>query len=555
MQFFEGKYDSAADIKMYAELENAVRYIVNPAHFIFENEADKVFYSIAEKSSKSGYRTINTKDFISILLMNYQQVYNKYKEQFQDDKFVMSEEVFNDIAETLFKELKWEFVSGNKSKFTIKDTYPTLKNVKDYTYPTISKIVHYRYTYKGFHVYQDENQYFYTDQRGVTPNTMVKRFFNSEQDVNEQIDHDSLAQTFKKNWRMEFRNNDDSYLTDRWETRDTIYPGSIIRILNVKNIPTNVAPQYAEVINSNMTLADFKAQYQGELTNEQLEILDSIEAAGIFMHLVSNMSEQEAINIISEAKVNNDYVNYYVTDFKKGDDTNTIYAIESKDVVEQNEQFDKPQPIIDLLYRIASNFEKNFGVKTEVVTEAEFKELFSTKDQDEKIGTKDGVVYVNGFVDSRAQIYEYAQWFMSIIRNTNSDLYQAIADKVMKEKFGQNEYNRIKTRNPEMGNDSLIFETVSSIYGYYLKGEPIADILEKTLDKPTQQLFDTLLSGEKIDLNRVTKGKIYDVFSKVSKYMIKRSGITTKTDLKITDVGEQKIEDGLKNKEINEQCQ
>lgn len=555
--------------KIYAQIINLTR----PNQHNYTNTADILVSTYANKLPKARNQyMITIQNFKKILEVLNPEEYSKIK----DIKLKEYTDADREHIAELFKQINLEqftcrFVRMDGNNLIIESTVPTLANTNGIaTYSQLQELTSFQGTYKGMHIYKRSrpgktDDFFYLSQQGKSLNSIVQKYYSSIDEIRSRISEIVEKQTFKDAWDTGCRQIKDDYLITQFKSTRTMYPGHIIKLLN---IPIPKKSNYSTYLNGNYTLSQFLNTFQGQVTEDlykrMIDLLDSIESAGIFAHLISdeadadqdlNIRVEKALNTIGKAKADNNYKLYMVTDFKPGEhDVNTIYIIETSENVTDDATYSRPEPIARQINTLAQWFKDKFEVKTEILTTAEFKKI--NDDPDVVADYKDGVVYLDGQqANSNTQLFEYSALILSAIRNIKPRLYDYMIKTIQSLQFTQDIFTKMSmnSKNKDMSPEQLWDKVLIGQLRAMLKGTQSKEIFDYNVSNELEKTIREIVNDNDSDIKGVYKGKLMTLFQSVLSFKEGDTGLLP-SFLKITEMADRGIKNSTDDGALNLTC-
>lgn len=571
------------DRVLYAKIHSQIVNFTKVKTHDFTKLPDMLVSSYAtEITDRKGFYKLSISNFLHILEQvspeDYRQFVDQEGKRLPLSKIMKKEgseeqkdsarklilDLFNKIPLTQFI---CKGISVTDSTITIRTSVGTLSNTSSFegTYNTINQLVKFQSVYKGFQIYARNNDgvidYFYANQQGLSPKMRVNKYYSTIEECFKAVDSIVETDTFKNSWHPEFRSLNTNYLITKFESKETLYPGHIIKILNIPINTRVLDSRFSTIIRGNYTLANF-IQLFGTDSTKVSKTIDSIESAAILAYLLSEKTPEdqskytldEALDIISKAKSENNYKTYFVTDFDKEKGYNSIYVFDMEGDVEEEVGEKKPEPIIRQLQSLADWFEEKFGVPTEVVTNSEFNSY--SPEGAERAIYRDGKVILNGQTAStNSQLFEYSVLILQAIKSQYKGLYDYIRQTAENMDWFPrtllNQMDRIKSdqnTDPDVIRETAIDAILAQQLKKMFKQTTREKIFDGQVEKQVEEVVRTIVDDGKTDIGQLYKRTLANLFQNIFSYKKEGAGLLPST-LKITDVVEEDI-----NKKFNQNC-
>lgn len=592
----ESRYMSlpVKDVDVYATILNTLRPLLSL-------EKKPVFDSplVSSISSRLTYRKdtarIKKTSFYNLLLQ-----YNPDLEKAFKEKGLKQRDILKD--ETLLRQLLEEYVleqepqfnylidSINDTNIVFKKAYRSIQDMYGFTYDTLKLVHPTGEIYKGYYLYSytdpktKETKYLYN--RNILTLNSQSRMVNSIEEAKKNIDrkiytNDSIQKTANLIFKFNKEGNN-SLVTKVLGYQTNVLIPSI-------DIPlkSNIAIPDAEKALLQKKLPDFYKYYEQEFKNvpeiySELEnIIDSTEKAAIFIYKISenlpfkrdfsssstqhSKKIQEILKLIEDNKDNKKY--YYIEEAIgpipeiKSNKTigyfQILKTVPTKDTIEFNTTYNRPQPIITVLNDVVELLRNKMEVDIKILTAQEIENMPEIS-ENTKAFIKDGKIYINGSLASAEDaIHEYTHLFLGILKHQNFEVYQSLINKTMEAKDFSYIKRDLKNLYPNLAESDLNEEVFAKKFSEYLAGRN-KDSIFKEVQQQTNNSVKTIFDlATEEDFNSLYKGNVYNIFKRFSSDIGKM--INTHDDLDFS-VGTYYrkaanwISQQIKNQNIIEKC-
>lgn len=456
-----------------------------------------------------------------------------------------NEELLKQVIEDYFinaeTDLDFEVSAINNKNIVFKNVPQTLENRYGFTYNTINDLVTLVEDYRGYHIYQynDNGTIKYLYDRNVISTVSWSKLVPSIEKVKSNIDRRILTNdTLANSSNIEFKlRSDDGQMDYTVMSPKSVKEGTLIDSLDVEiKKRTTILADEEPLLKGK--LQDFYDYFQQRMPSETfqkvMQIVDTAEKAAIFVYKINEdlywqrTYDQEQLDKIDDIldSIQNAQHTYYFIEKKIGpvkvsDYKDPVYflkIIPTQSRVELNSHFNRPQPVIGLINDVVDTLNSKFGVGATVLTAEEIAQQFSDVDANAKAFIRDGKIYINGSIASSTDaIHEYTHLFLGVLKAQNFDLYQTLLESIMRDKKASKRKARLARLYPNIANSDLNEEVFVSLFSEYLSGKDKSLMFapaNQQLNSDLQKTIFNLASTE--DFNTLYQGNMYHIFSKFS---------------------------------------
>lgn len=451
-------------------------------------------------------------------------------------------------------------VSTTSVKF--KDVTSTVESIFGYTFNTIHQNFVIQEYYKDYTIYQDsKSRKFIASKQSITPKSYISTFSTIEE-VKAYVDQKYLKKDnlIKNGFDINFYKNTDEIL-DGIFVSNKYFKDTIVSKLDIEITHTIDSQTRQGRILQQGTINDFYDWVSEAFPEYEEQIRNTIvsnEQAGIFIGLYNDgLSIQNILDQISQA--NRRY--YLITKStnkitnKRGTGYIISYIPMQNPTITYNEHYQRPQPIISELENF-SNILKEKGIEVDVLTASEISERFSDIEGTVKAFIENGKIYINGDIaTSQDLIHEYAHLLLGILKAKNFSVYQQFLEKVLTLKTAQGKVKYMEGLYPNRAKLDIYEEIFADLFGEYIEGKHNIDIfqdIQEDVVQTTKSIFD-LGSDEEISEAYNKDISIKQLLHKFCSDVSKTSDLDFNKGT-IYRQASNKIEEGIKNKEIKEVC-
>lgn len=526
---------------VFGILNEIVTELKNTKRFSYTIPLDRQFFHSLDKVRGTKYDyTLSKEKFVDLVKIHKPELLQELtQEQLIKDNILR--ELFNKFYPN-FTEFAGKLVAINDKNLIIHTLPRTVENAYGFTYSRIRQLTSLEEVYRGFNIYKYIDNgitgYIYT-QEALSPKTYISKLYNTLDEVKAIIDNDYEDNlTFSKNFETGFR------MIPAYERVNTIFthkwhePGSIIKILDIElDRNTILDPSEEGLFTGEKTLADFYDEFRKQLTegqfNDLKRVVDSIEAAGIFIYLVNeqtglqsrrNLREgntfEDILQQISYAKESGAYKYFFIQECSGPKGNFYIKMIPITSDVQMNEKYSRPEPIIGLMNEVIDTFNEKFKVGATLLTQDEISQQFPDIPAGTKAFIRGGNIYINGsLATSEDVIHEYTHLFLGALKAQNYDMYVRLLDKVMssRQEMVESTKSRLRRIYPNLANSDLNEEVFVKLFADFLSGKRVDNMFSDVKSEVDSEMKNIFNLASEEDFNSLYRGRVKSIFQTFSK--------------------------------------
>lgn len=439
------------------------------------------------------------------------------------------------------KERGFPYIFGSIDRdgtIKFKNTYYTLSNTYGMTYDTILLMNETRY--KGWRIYEDDNNQFFISRYEAQPSTAGKPF-TSMAKAKAEIDTRIQNQTFKDSFFLkifENYNNKNNTFKVNLSQDCGLKKGNIIRI-PVISLPENIVfnDSRESMVKGKSTISSFKElvkQWSPEtqevlLQNEELiPYLQDVTRIGLFLEILNWKYPNEArtpevvnavLNTIKSSPVEYLYVeevNYNKYSKEKEVKLRKLGSSNPELSVDMDYKRNKgfQYPLISFWTEISETLNRIFGTKFEALTQEEVRDKFGNEYANHKAFIIGDNVYLNTTLGSTEDLFhEYIHIIMGYLKVNNREAYGKLLKDVWNSSTAENrrDINRIY-RNYDY--ESKLEENFVKRFAEYIYNQGnFKDIFE---GEAITDSFSTIFDKSTVDLKEAGKRPVTEILSRFS---------------------------------------
>ena len=443
--------------------------------------------------------------------------------------------------------------------------------------------------YKGFYIYQNNNNNHYSISRHVlSPYTQAPTFQSIEE---AELYIDNNKDTIESCGMWSIKQHPDIPTETKLEYK-SIQVGQIITTLDLK-LPVNIqyenlSPDIKDLFK--LTVDEFQSilsQLNVDIDNNNITKLNTPEKAAAFIFLTLDKLKAKTINGYKQTYLdvlrdrNNtemieDIINKiheaeavsYIVQQKgfttKGGKTSYVLKQLKNHGTDYTENLTKQlyQESFDMynLTDLIEYFKYHFGVQIEGKTDYELKKF----SKEHKLGIEsnldsihgfvyNGVIYINTTNAKRADIvHELSHILLGLIKVQNVEAYNNIINSYTQNKELEDEFNKRFNTNKSLymhyAEEDIIEETVADLIAEQMS-EVLKNELTKSSDNPIIQEFQNIFKIADVFMNNEQDNGLG--FTNYFKTLLNTSSNALQRKMKITDFISKKIKEGQIIKECN----
>lgn len=545
--------DLLVDKGLFGLLNEITKNLENENRVGYNNPVDREFNSKVSWKKDSNKGTITIKQFLNLVnKFNPELIQNLTSTDLENN--VTISKVFQKFYDNNFEEFSGKLVEVRNNDLVIYRNGRTLETTDDITYPIIEKQVVEVRIYKGYHIFKriNDNSETYTyNQHGITPKTRGVSFnYSSLEKVYSDIDNDANNLTFVKGFDADIRFVSSYERTNNLYSKKFYAPETVIKMLDIAlDRDTILDPEEATLLaNETKKLSNFYDTFKKQLTDSQFrrlqEVIDNIEAAGVFIYLINERAGSvasqrnlknsyvfdEIINEIDTAIKQNKYKSYFVESYKSG----YMKVIPLKSTLGLSEKFQRPTPTIDLLYDVVEAFKNKFGVDATILNQDEINNSFSDIPANTRAFIRDSKIYINGnLATSEDVVHEYTHLILGALKSKNFNMYMQLLNTLLNPRYEKElrfHINKVSKLYSNLAKSDFLEEVFVSAFSNFLAGKDSSRMfrdIKKEVDKEMKSIFN--LASEE-DFNSLYKGNFKAVMQTFSRDIgLQSNGLEFKT--------------------------
>ena len=553
---------------------------------------------------KDNILTIKKSDFSSRLNAYHKDELKEKGIKVSDIKARDNEQLITDLFNEFFinnleSGEKYTLELVNDTEIVLRKVFPTLENIYGYDFQTVTDLLHIvedgngivNGEYRGYLIYykiEDGKTEYFCSLDSITNKSMVTKSFKSVNEVKEFIDkqynlNNKIDQTANIGFKQ-LQSIDRPFViqNDSFHAVGTVVKSLGIVIGNKVTLCPEDRELFYSRTNNKSLLSKMKDEYIKLLPQDQIEqfkkVIDTTEKAGVFLYLINeklgSREDREQLNDITYSAQVNEILTmieegaknpkYYYIEKERKIDTNTkgyertFYEYKVIPVsrgIKYNSIFQRPAPIIDTLTSAAEVLSQKFGLKIEILNS---NEIPSGIPADAKAWIQNGTIYVNGTIASTSDLmHEYTHLLLGVIKSQNFDFYEQMIDRIRNSKETKVRNKRIKFKQlyPNLSETDLNEEVFADLFGEYLAGKDLSFFKGmNTVEQEVNGIMTNAFPGmSQVWLDIAMKGKVNDIFSKLSVLMSRSNGISFGDNSQYRRAS-RLIEKWLKNNTLKEEC-